>query len=91
MIYMFCYDIADPKRLSRVSKKLQNFGIRIQYSFFQCEMDKERMEKLKVQLVQEIDIDEDFLFIYPLCDDCSKSVFTDGTGEVIKIEPFEIL
>lgn len=91
MIYMFCYDIADSKRLRKVSKKLVNFGIRVQYSFFQCEMKKDRMETLKQQLLAEIDTDEDFLFIYPLCDGCSKSVFTDGTGEVIKIEPFEIL
>ena len=91
MIYMFCYDISDPKRLRKSAKILENYGIRVQLSFFQCEMKKQMMEELKEDLLSVINTKEDFLFVYPLCDDCSNSVYTDGTGDVIRISTFEIL
>ena len=41
MIYFISYDVSNPKRLNKVAKTLENFGIRIQFSFFECEMEKE--------------------------------------------------
>ncbi len=91
MIYMFCYDIANPKRLTKVAKTLENFGIRIQYSFFQCEISKNQVEKLKKALLKQIDTKQDKLFIYPLCEKCSQKVKTDGLGKILKITTFEII
>ena len=50
MIYFISYDIADSKRRREVSKVLENFGIRIQYSFFECEMEQSQLEKLKNEI-----------------------------------------
>jgi len=91
MIYMICYDISNPKRLRKTAKVLENFGIRIQYSFFQCEIKKNLLQKLTRRVLVEIDLNEDYFFIYPLCEDCSRKPLTDGTGSVIKIEAFEII
>jgi CRISPR-associated protein Cas2 len=88
---MFCYDIRNPKRLRNVAKTLENFGIRIQYSFFQCEISKEQVEKLKKALLTKIDTKQDKLFIYPLCEKCSRKVKTDGKGKILKISSFEII
>ena len=91
MIYMICYDISNPKRLRKTAKVLENYGIRVQKSFFQCEMNKKVMNNLKKQVLDIIDLENDYFFIYPLCEDCSRKPLTDGTGSVIKIEAFEII
>ncbi len=91
MIYMFCYDISDPKRLAKVAKKLEDFGIRIQKSFFQCDISKQQKDKLKNLLLSLIDRKQDSLIIYPLCEKCSLNAEKIGQGDIINLEPFEIL
>jgi len=91
MIYMVCYDISDPKRLRRAAKTLENFGLRIQKSFFQCEISRPMRKTLETALLEVIDTEQDYLYFYPLCDDCTRRAITLGTGEVVRLEPFEIL
>jgi CRISPR-associated protein Cas2 len=90
-MYFISYDIANPKRLIKVAKKLENFGIRIQYSFFECEMEKNQLELLKQSLLEIIDIKHDSLRIYPLCENCLKTVSTVGEGEIFVPQSFQIL
>ncbi len=91
MIYLVCYDISQPKRLRRTAKILEDFGLRVQKSFFQCEMEQKRMERMRDQVLAVVDSGKDYFFIYPLCDDCSRKALTDGTGTLIKLLSFEIL
>jgi CRISPR-associated protein Cas2 len=91
MIYMVCYDIAKPKRLRKAAKTMENYGLRIQKSFFQCDMEESRMEAMKVRLLKIINRKQDFFFIYPLCEDCSRKAIREGTGSLIRLEGFEIL
>lgn len=91
MTYFISYDIADRKRLHRVAKVLENFGIRIQYSFFECEMEKSQLEDLKDTLLKVINKKEDSLRIYPLCEDCIRLTFTLGEGEIFVPKTFAIL
>ena len=91
MLYLVCYDISNPRRLRRAARILENFGIRIQKSFFQCEMGQKRMMELRDRVLEVVDVREDFFFIYPLCEDCSRKALTDGTGELVRLEAFEIL
>lgn len=91
MIYFISYDITDSKRRREVSKILENFGIRIQYSFFQCEMDQSQLEKLKNEILKIIHKREDSLRIYSLCQDCNKKVVLCGNGEIYILQSFYIL
>lgn len=91
MIYMICYDITDSKRLRKTAKVLENYGIRIQKSFFQCEISKGMLDRLIKNILDSVDISKDKLYIYPLCNGCLKNVKFDGTGDMAKIETFEIL
>jgi len=36
--YLVAYDISDDKRLRAVYKSMRNFGDRVQYSVFECQM-----------------------------------------------------
>ncbi len=91
MIYLICYDIADRKRLYRVAKFLEQQGLRVQKSFFQCDVDEKRLAHIRREIRKIIDEKKDGFFIYPMCDKCAQNPLTDGTGELLKLEPFEIL
>lgn len=90
MIYMICYDISDQRRLRKTAKVLQDFGIRVQKSFFQCEISKEGLVKLRTALLEIIDLKKDYFYIYPLCDECTRKAQSDGKGDLIVIRDFEI-
>ena len=70
MIYFISYDVSNPKRLNKVAKTLENFGIRIQFSFFFFFLEKEQLEELKASLLELLDKNQDSLLIYSLCDVC---------------------
>lgn len=91
MLYLVCYDIAHPKRLRRTAKVLENFGLRVQKSFFQCEMDSALMGQMRDQVLEIVDTEKDYFFIYPLCESCSRRALTDGRGELIRLCAFEII
>lgn len=91
MVYFVSYDITVPKRLAKIAKILSNFGLRVQYSFFECEMEKQKMELLKTQILENMDLEEDSLRIYPLCEDCLKKTSSIGNGNIFIPTNFQIL
>ena len=91
MMYFVCYDIADPERLRNVAKTLESFGLRVQYSFFQCDMPRKVMEDLRDKLLTMININEDNLRIYPVCDDCLGKTTKLGKGNIFESKTYQIL
>ncbi|MEJ5284403.1 MAG: CRISPR-associated endonuclease Cas2 [Brevinematia bacterium] len=91
MIYMICYDISDEKRLRKVATTLERYGLRVQKSFFQLETDKKILDKIVKDLLEILNLKEDYLFIYPLCESCTRKAIKQGKGELIRLEAFEIL
>lgn len=91
MMYFICYDITNPKRLKSVAKTLENFGLRVQYSFFQCEMSRSIMEDLRDRLLMIIEPKEDSLRIYPICEDCLKKTSNMGDGNIYEPKTYQIL
>lgn len=53
--YLVAYDIADPKRLAKVSTLLLGRGDRIQKSVFRCELSKRDLVELRAALSDEVD------------------------------------
>ncbi len=91
MIYMICYDITDPKRLRKTAQILENSGLRVQKSFFQCDIDEKKKDLLVKQVVKVLNLKKDYFYIYPLCEDCSQKAIQEGAGNLIRLEAFEIL
>lgn len=91
MIYMICYDITDPKRLRKTAQILENSGLRVQKSFFQCDIDEKKKDLLVKQVVKVLNLKKDYFYIYPLCEDCSQKAIQEGTGNLIRLEAFDIL
>lgn len=62
--YIVTYDIADPKRLRRVFKKMLGAGTHLQLSVFRCDLTDRQLETLKLGLAEVITPSEDqVLFI----------------------------
>jgi CRISPR-associated protein Cas2 len=71
MMMLISYDVSTEseggkRRLRRVARACRDFGQRVQYSVFECEVDPARWVKLKTRLLQEIDAEKDSLRFYHL-------------------------
>jgi CRISPR-associated protein Cas2 len=64
--YLVCYDIREPKRLSRVYRYLKARGIHLQYSVFHCRLTWPELVELKNDLKEIIEESEDDVRVYPL-------------------------
>lgn len=91
MLYLVTYDIPDDRRRLRLAKTLKDFGDRVQFSVFECLLDRELMEKMRVRINGIICEAEDSVRIYPLCGQCEKGLAIIGQGEVSREEEVYIL
>ena len=64
--YLLCYDICDPKRLRRVHRLVRDWGVPIQFSMFEIEVNSGQLESLIVQLTDLMNPDEDKVMFYRL-------------------------
>lgn len=79
MLYVVAYDISDPKRLAKVAKTCEDYGIRVQYSIFECHLEPDTFETLWLTLLDIINPDEDRLVAYHLDAKCAARTLTAGT------------
>ena len=66
MLRLVAYDIADPRRLQRIAEACEDFGVRVQYSLFECWLEDPEFEKLWARLQSLYDSAEDRLVVYHL-------------------------
>ena len=79
MLTVVAYDITDPKRLARVAKVCEDYGVRVQYSIFECRLDEDEFTDFWLKLLEEIDDDEDRMVAYKIDARCAKETLTAGT------------
>lgn len=60
------YDIAAPKRLRKVAKRMQAYGVRVQKSVFECELPESDLRRMLLQVETEMVLEEDQVRIYRL-------------------------
>lgn len=69
MLVVVCYDVStvEPegqRRLRRVAKACKDYGQRVQFSVFECEIDPACWTALRQRLIDEIDLETDSLRFY---------------------------
>ncbi|HZP02617.1 MAG TPA: CRISPR-associated endonuclease Cas2 [Terriglobia bacterium] len=79
MFYVISYDVPDDRRRTRVHSLLKNFGTRVQYSVFECELDTSRREELRGRLEKLLAPEVDSIRCYRLCKDCLEQTEVFGT------------
>lgn len=78
MLTIVSYDIVETKRRTRLAKKLLNFGSRVQYSVFECDLNQQQLAEMKKQILPLLDLEQDSLRIYRLCETCLKAIASFG-------------
>lgn len=72
------YDIANDRRRQKVVKIMEGYGVRKQYSVFECRLTVRNFQRLRDKLAEVIDRKEDSVLFYPLCQSCRRQ--RDGLG-----------
>jgi CRISPR-associated protein Cas2 len=81
VLYLISYDVSDDNRRRRVMEALKDFGRRVQYSVFECNLDGRALEDLLGRVEFEIDPATDSCRLYRVCESCAGVVRIVGRGE----------
>jgi len=65
-LWLISYDIACPRRLGRVARRLEKRGLRLQYSVFAIREKSSAISEIKSELAELIKPSEDDVRIYPI-------------------------
>lgn len=96
MLVLVTYDVvtktaAGRKRLRKVAKECENYGVRVQNSVFECVVDATQLKQLKLRLIDLINANEDSLRFYQLGNNYQSKVDHIGAKETIEVEDVLIL
>lgn len=98
-LYLIAYDIADPRRLSRVHRALKKQGLPVQYSVFTVVMKRKALLRLLDHIEQLIQPAEDDIRCYRLPERADIKalgrqffpedvlLFTDGVNRLLTATP----
>lgn len=78
MLTLVAYDIANPKRLQRIARVCEDWGVRVQYSVFECRLEAARFDAFWTALKDELDPAEDRLVAYKICLNCAREIRCAG-------------
>lgn len=79
MLVWAIYDIQKNRIRTRVAKLCKQAGLyRVQKSVFLGETDKNRLDELALQSKNVIDVDNDSVYIFPMCEPDFKKVILLG-------------
>lgn len=81
--YVSTVEKAGHRRLRRVARACEDYGVRVQKSVFECQVGKTEWVLLRQRLLNEIQADEDSLRFYFL-DETAKSK-TRSNGSAIRM------
>src|SRR6266571_1893995 len=79
-LYVVSYDIPNDRRRTRIHSALTGFGTWVQYSVFECFLNRKQRIQLEARLLKEIQPREDTIRIYGLCGACQPKVEILGQG-----------
>lgn len=78
MLTVIAYDIASDRRRDKVSTFLEDHGTRVNYSVFECDLERSEFEQLQAQLADMINTRKDQILFYRLCEGCRVRKITIG-------------
>jgi len=80
MNMIVAYDIADPQRLLKVAKIMEDYGVRVQKSIFEVTLKGPIFQEMKERIERVIVPDEDGVKYFPVCEKCAGPSRSVGQG-----------
>lgn len=90
MFLLVSYDISDKKRLPKVAKLMEGYGVRVQYSVFECILTERQVQEMERRLKRVIKPEEDSIRFYRICESCKAEIKIIGQGKVSENEYYFI-
>lgn len=92
-MYVISYDITSDRLRNKISKELENYGRRVQYSVFECRIEEKQFQRLYEKLLLLMDDEsEGNIRIYKLCGKCNQEIQTIGIkNESMVLEEEDVL
>lgn len=87
MFILVSYDIPDNKRRTKLAKILEDYGERVQYSVFECDLTAKQQAKLLKEMEGVMVVQEDSIRVYRLCVGCVKEIKALGQAKPPAEEP----
>jgi CRISPR-associated protein Cas2 len=72
LLTVVAYDVTDDRRRARLATVLEDYGVRVQYSVFECTLGSTRLEELRRIAAEIIEPREDRIAYYRLCARCER-------------------
>jgi CRISPR-associated protein Cas2 len=92
MFVVISYDIPDDKRRNEVFKTLKDYGAHVQYSVFECDLKPEVFRKLRQELKEIINKEEDNVRFYVLSEeDLKKRRIWGQERAEAEVQPFYLV
>jgi CRISPR-associated protein Cas2 len=80
------YDVVVDKKRTLLSKRLLNYGRRVQKSVFECLITEKQYTTMKGEVDAIIDMEKDSVRYYTLCKGCVSGIEVSGWGTVSESE-----
>ena len=78
MLRLVVYDIVNSRRLTKAARICGDYGFRVEYSVFECDLDEAQFARFWGKLEKVIDVAEDRLIAYRICSACAERVQSIG-------------
>lgn len=90
MFVLVTYDVstsekAGQRRLRRVARACQDYGVRVQKSVFECQVGRTEWVHLEARLLREIKPDEDSLRFYHLDENAVRKIEHHGVDKPVDL------
>ena len=80
MLILVSYDVPNDRRRTRLAHTLKDYGQRVQYSVFECNLEEAQLARLRSRVEKLIEATEDSVRIYLLCRGCAERLEIQGLG-----------
>lgn len=80
MRYLISYDVVEDRDRTHLAHLLEDYGQRVQYSVFECELNEHQFLDLREKMIEQIDLSTDSIRIYRLCAQCRQAMEVIGAG-----------
>jgi CRISPR-associated protein Cas2 len=81
MLFLVSYDIINDNRRTKLAKRLLDYGKRVQFSVFECNLARSKYVEMKKEILDFVNEEEDSLRIYKLCQNCFNKIESIGVKE----------
>ncbi len=82
MLILVTYDIPNNRRRTKIAKILLDYGDRVQYSVFECNLTSKQIAQLQKELKELIDQEKDSVRVYKLCAECAANIKVMGSAQL---------